>query len=362
LNKDEIVLNVKVTPERGRGPIGPAAIRSLPVFQSREWTKPTRSIRGGLLITAIVTVAPLVAFASGMALLKAYTSTGLNTAVAWVTAAAAPVLIGVAAILILSVAVEAMVMQWLTYLQRLSRAYARGRYSVRPNRLLRAPLEFRSLGLAVSEMAAAIEHRDQALREALEEQTVLTREVHHRVKNNLQIVGSLLSLQAARSPDPAVRHALQDALIRIDAMSLTQRFMQQKEEDDHVSSLELFESFAVQLRARLGPDRGAFVLLTDVQDQVMPLDVGSRLILVTAEALIAAFAQAQGGALSCVMRVRFEGHGVELTLIAQDSPDAFAAPDEVSRPLIDGYVRQLHGQLLAPAGTGELRVRAPIRA
>ena len=113
---------MKFTPERGRGRADQAAAHSLAVLRSVEWANPARSIRGGLLLTAVATIVPLVAFASGMALLRAYSATGLSTAAAWVTAAAAPVLIGVAAILILSIAVEALVMQWLGYLQRLSRA------------------------------------------------------------------------------------------------------------------------------------------------------------------------------------------------------------------------------------------------
>jgi nitrate/nitrite-specific signal transduction histidine kinase len=197
---------------------------------ARAWSGigPLRSLRTALLILTTLAIAPMMVFASSMAILRASETQRLSSAAAWIAAAALPLMIGTAAILVVSLSWEALVMNWLTYLERLSRAYARGRYSLRPRRLQEAPAEFQALGQAVEEMASAVEHRDQALREALDEQTVLLREVHHRVKNNLQIVGSLLSLQAQRSNDPAAREALLDALVRVDAIALGQRFMNYK--------------------------------------------------------------------------------------------------------------------------------------
>jgi two-component sensor histidine kinase len=314
----------------------------------------------------VVAVTPLVLFASGMALLRAKDTEQMLTAAAWAGVAAVPVLIGVASVLIVGIASESMVMHWLTYLERLSRAYARGRYSLRPRRLLEAPREFQALGQAVEEMAAAVEHRDQALRESLNEQTVLLREVHHRVKNNLQIIGSLLSLQASRSTDAAVREALQDAMVRIDAISLSQRFTQQQdEEEERVSSTELFEAFATQARARLGAGRRALALSIDIEPGVLPLETGSRLVLASAEALLCAFrgsGETSGDdPLTCRLSVDFEDDCVRLILRTVDAPDAFtASPDRVSRDLIDGYVRQLRGRLRADPGSGELCIFAPV--
>jgi two-component sensor histidine kinase len=345
-----------------RNPHGRARPQGVNPPGGKAWSGlgPIRSIRGGLLLMTIVAVTPLVLFASTMALLRAGDANRLPTAAAWLTVAAVPVLIGVAAVVIVGIASEAMVMEWLFYLERLSRAYARGRYSLRPKRLHQAPLEFRSLGEAVEEMAAAVEHRDQALRDALQEQTVLLREVHHRVKNNLQIVGSLLSLQAARSRDPNTREALQDAMVRIDAMSLSQRFMQQQEEEeDNVLSVDLFEAFMVQVRARMGGGPRGLDLTSDVEPRVLPLLTGSRLILVAAEAVICAFRGSTANPLVCRLTVRFTDDTVRMELSVEGEPDAFACtPDGVSRDLIGGYVRQLRGSLEVRPGGGALSVAA----
>ena len=60
---------------------------------------------------------------------------------------------------------------------------------------------------------------DEDLRQALEGREILLREVNHRVKNSLQIVSSMLSLQSARLDDPALRDAIQQAQLRVQAVA-----------------------------------------------------------------------------------------------------------------------------------------------
>jgi two-component sensor histidine kinase len=301
-------------------------------------------------------IAPMMLFASSMAVLRASETQRLASAAAWLTVSAVPLIVGVAAILVVSLSWEALVMNWLTYLERLSRAYARGRYSLRPRRLQQAPAEFRALGQAVEAMASAVEHRDQALRDALDEQTVLLREVHHRVKNNLQIVGSLLSLQAQRTDDPATREALLDALVRVDAIALGQRFMQAQEEEVQVPSVDLFEAFVRQSLARLGVGRRALEIVADIEPGLIPQETGARLVMLAAEALLHA-CHADPGPLTFRLELRFERDAVVLGW--SPAPDA-AADGRVTHDLIHGYLRQLRAKLEPAPGQGALQARTPL--
>lgn len=75
-------------------------------------------------------------------------------------------------------------------------------------------------GLSLTEDITQRKRDDELLRASLEEKTVLLNEVHHRVKNNLQIVSSLLSLQALRAKNREVLETLRDTSNRIYSMAM----------------------------------------------------------------------------------------------------------------------------------------------
>lgn len=70
----------------------------------------------------------------------------------------------------------------------------------------------------------------QVLEQALLEKTVLLNEVHHRVKNNLQVITSLLNLQANNADDPRLRDILNESQNRVRAMSLTHQLLYERKD------------------------------------------------------------------------------------------------------------------------------------
>jgi PAS domain S-box-containing protein len=70
----------------------------------------------------------------------------------------------------------------------------------------------------------------QRLEDALREKTVLLNEVHHRVKNNLQVITSLLNLQADYAADPRLRAILTESCGRVKAMALTHQLLYERKD------------------------------------------------------------------------------------------------------------------------------------
>jgi len=83
----------------------------------------------------------------------------------------------------------------------------------------------------------------KALSSALAAKELLLKEVHHRVKNNLQIISSLLSMQAESLPDPAAARALQDSQGRVQCMALIHERLHLDDEPDRLD----FREYATKL-------------------------------------------------------------------------------------------------------------------
>lgn len=111
---------------------------------------------------------------------------------------------------------------------------------------------------------------EERTRKALEEKTLLLQEIYHRVKNNLQIISSLLNMQAARTADPAVSSALRSGQDRVFAMSLAHELAY---EVPDLSSIELGD-YVVRLVSNLADSHGLSRERIDFAIEPFTLDLG----------------------------------------------------------------------------------------
>jgi len=86
------------------------------------------------------------------------------------------------------------------------------------------------MGDARDRLEAAVEARTADLTQALQQKTALLHEVDHRVKNNLQLISSLLLLQNRRVTDPAVKNSLRGMLERVSAIATVHRRLFQSDD------------------------------------------------------------------------------------------------------------------------------------
>jgi two-component sensor histidine kinase len=82
----------------------------------------------------------------------------------------------------------------------------------------------------VAALEEAVEARTRALQAALDQRTALLHELDHRVKNNLQLISSLMLMQVRRAEDPAVAAALASMLARLGAVATVHRRLFQSED------------------------------------------------------------------------------------------------------------------------------------
>jgi two-component sensor histidine kinase len=199
-----------------------------------------------------------------------------------------PVIAIIAASLAIWIGTERLVLRWLISLQRLATQYAGGDYRQRSARFFNAPREIRSVAAALYRSAILVGERDRRLREALARQQMLTRELHHRVRNNLQMVLSLLSLQSSRLEDAVARGAIDRARLRVGALALVHRQLYDGDELSGISAQKLLGTLCDQLQSQAGGALGP-VLDCNFDDAIVDVDTAMPLALWMVEAVGNAF-------------------------------------------------------------------------
>ena len=129
-----------------------------------------------------------------------------------------------------------------------AKKFAKGDYSARVGALQDAPAQIQDLADTIDVMAERISERDQKLTESLFEKETLLREIHHRVKNNLQIIISLLNMQNRKLNDPTYTEAISETRNRINAIALVHKALY---ESDDIREVEM-TPFLRQLISQLG--------------------------------------------------------------------------------------------------------------
>ena len=242
---------------------------------------------------------------------------------------------------------ERIVVRWLDYLERIAAIYARGRFSVRPVQAVNAPSEIRVLAKTLDELAETITTRDAALLASVEEKDALMREIHHRVKNNLQVITSLLNMQQRALSDPGAREAMSDTRQRISALALIYRALYQGPDLKKVDLRHFLEELIAQIVTSAEHEPGAAVRTElDADELIIDPDKLAPLALFAVEAINNAQKHAFAGR-GGVLRVRFKVEGDEARLeIADDGGDGVASRsgEGVGRTLMTAFARQLRGR------------------
>jgi len=319
-------------------------------------SKSPRTIRFRLTLVLSILLLPVVAYMAFLGWSYSEDDQFLNRAILTL----GPVVLWLAMLAVAWFAIDFQVSRPVRRLTRAAEAYSLGDLSSRPP--LTGPAEVRDLASMFTEMADKIEGREHELREAIETREAMMREIHHRVKNNLQIVTSLLNLQAKAVQGESAQRAFNDIQTRVRALALVHRYLYESEDLQSVNLAAFLKELAASLQLSYGISQEQVAIeveadeVWDVSDRAVPLALFMTETM--SNALKHAFPQGRQGVIRIVLKagqdslVRFsvEDNGIGLTeaqTIAQ-GPQA-----SLGMSLIKAFARQVDGKLTisGPPGT-----------
>ena len=193
---------------------------------------------------------------------------------------------------------------------------------------------------------------EDALQSSLDEKESLLKEVHHRVKNNLQIISSLLNLQAKKAQNPETLGFLQDAQNRVRSMALLHETLYQSDNLAKVSFPKYVKSICAHLARSFGSGMEGIRLRQHIADVALDMDQAIPAGLIISELVANAFKHAfpskSDGEIfvellatdkqQLVLRVSDNGTGIPAEMHLQSH-------ETLGLTLVRNLSRQLDGQL-----------------
>jgi two-component sensor histidine kinase len=193
---------------------------------------------------------------------------------------------------------------------------------------------------------------EERLKTLLAEKEVLLKEVHHRVKNNLQVIASLLHLQSKQVKDPATLGMFLESQYRVRSMALVHERLYQSEDLSGVNAAEYFRDLAAYLHRAYGSTLSQVSMKVDVDAIALGIDVAIPCGLIISElvsnALKYAFPDGRQGQV--LVRLHLDPGGQCVLVVGDDGiglPKGFdlKATKSLGLQLVDRLVAQLEGSI-----------------
>ncbi len=261
-----------------------------------------------------------------------------------------PVLMWLASIAVVMLAINFLVVRHLRQINGQLRRFALGYRDALQRIPDDAPHELREIGTTFNKMALLIRRDEIERDEALREKTTLLKEVHHRVKNNLQLIASILNLQIRRLSDPEARAIMQGVQARVRSLATIHRTLYQQDRVSDTQATEFFETILNETVSIAQSDMADIVVDAEFDAVAIAPDKIIPASLLFAEALSNAIKHAappDGGA-SRMLRIRCRENAGYAELIVRNSlagPGTVSQSGGLGQELMTAFALQIHGDL-----------------
>jgi two-component sensor histidine kinase/CheY-like chemotaxis protein len=204
---------------------------------------------------------------------------------------------------------------------------------------------------AVTHALLRLHRSEEALRASLAERDLLLKEVNHRVKNSLQLVLSMLSLQSQEFSAPPTRELFAKAIARVTAIASIHERLYQSEDPLTVDMQSYLSGLTAELsRAGIGEARPC-KLTTEVDPLRLPTEHGISLALIVNELVMNALKHGRPAAEPAKISVRLQKHvnGEARLTVADNGPGRVGTDGReqsgLGTRLVNMLVRQLKGHI-----------------
>lgn len=235
------------------------------------------------------------------------------------------------------------------------------------------PLDTEAGTMVLASIVDITERRrvQQHLEDALREKTALLNEVHHRVKNNLQVITSLLNLQAEHAADPHLRAILIESCGRVKAMALTHQLLYERKDYARLDLGDYLQRLVQSIRTIYRAADGRVTLQLELPAEGINLDLeraipcGLLVNELVTNAFKHAFPAEHRGEI--VIKLSADSEGEVRFSVADDgiglpSEAELAAHSSLGFQLVPLFVEQLHGEMVIERNSGtQFHVRFPKR-
>ena len=183
-----------------------------------------------------------------------------------------------------------------------------------------------------------------AVAASLKEKEILLKEIHHRVKNNMQVISSLLNLQVKLMKDKKSRDALLESQNRVMSIALVHEKLYQSKSFAEIDYHDYLKKISDNLLQSFGVPRGKIHVDIRGQNVILPLSKAIPISLIINELLSNAFKYAFPGDRTGTIIVDIVKKGDKYTLIVKD--DGIGLPESITLDNIETLGLQLVNSLV----------------
>ena len=191
---------------------------------------------------------------------------------------------------------------------------------------------------------------EETIQKSLKEKEILLREIHHRVKNNLQIISSMLNLQEEKIKNPQDKMLFLESINRINSMALIHELLYNSEDLSSIDMQIYFADLISNIKSTLVISSKPINIVFNIEEVCLNINIAVPLGLISNELLTNSFKHAFSGIENPKIEITMQiENGDSLYLKIEDNGTGFKTTRDLGKPdtlgfeLVNALTQQING-------------------